>query len=169
MSSATRVIETTGTGREPAGTVMDALRRIVRALRAADRDSEAALGLPTAQLFVLREVEKAGMLTVSELARRTATAQSSVSEVLKRLLGRELVTRTQSVVDRRRAEIALSARGRELLARAPETVQERLLGAFRRLPRAQQREAADAMCAWVAEAGLADVTPTMFFEPPADG
>ena len=70
---------------EPVAAAMDALRRIVRSLRIAERHSEAMLGVTTAQLFVLREVDKAGRITVSELARRTATAQSSVSEVLTRL------------------------------------------------------------------------------------
>src|SRR6476661_931465 len=86
---------------EPVAAAMDALRRIVRSLRIAERHSEAMLGVTTAQLFVLREVDKAEKITVSELAQRTATAQSSVSEVLTRLAARGLVTRTRPLADRR--------------------------------------------------------------------
>ena len=150
---------------EPVAAAMDALRRIVRSLRIAERHSEVMLGVTSAQLFVLREIEKAGTLTVSDLARRTATAQSSVSEVLARLAARGLITRTQAVVDRRRTELALSEAGRELLARGRESVQEQLVSAFRRLPIESQLASAQAMSAWVDEAGLGDVPPSMFFEP----
>ncbi|MGZ7033247.1 MAG: MarR family winged helix-turn-helix transcriptional regulator [Thermoanaerobaculia bacterium] len=101
---------------------MDDLRRVVRALRIADGETGAALGLTSAQLFVLREIEKARMLTVGELAQRTATAQSSVSEVIARLAARGLISRDRSTEDRRRTELSLSEAGRALLMRSPETV-----------------------------------------------
>jgi MarR family transcriptional regulator, lower aerobic nicotinate degradation pathway regulator len=148
-----------------AGAAMDALRRIVRSLRVADRDSQAALGLTAAQLFVLREVEKAERLTISELARHTTTAQSSVSEVLARLVSRGLALRTRSPSDGRCFDVTVSDRGRELLARTPASIQERLVRAFQRLPAARQRQTADGLQAWIAEAGLNDLPATMFFEP----
>ena len=131
----------------------------------AERHSEAMLGVTSAQLFVLREIDKAGTLTVSELARCTATAQSSVSEVLGRLAARHLVTRTRSAVDRRRTEIALSEAGRALLSRGRESVQERLVAAFQRLTIEGQHTVAESMSAWVEEAGMGDVPASMFFEP----
>jgi DNA-binding MarR family transcriptional regulator/nitroimidazol reductase NimA-like FMN-containing flavoprotein (pyridoxamine 5'-phosphate oxidase superfamily) len=152
-------------GDRPATVAMDALRRVVRSLHDAEAESEAALGVTTAQLFVLREIDKADTLTVGELATRTATAQSSVSEVLARLLARGLITRTRSSVDRRRAEISLSATGHALLARAPESIQERLLAAFARLSADRRRHIADGLAAWVDEAGLGQLAATMFFEP----
>ena len=148
-----------------AGHAMDAIRRIVRALRTADGQSEAVLGLTTAQLFVMREIEKAGRPTIGELAKRTATAQSSVSEVVARLVARGLLAREKSTEDRRRAEISLTEEGTRLLSSAAETVQERMLAAFRTLPPARQREIAQGLGAWITAAGLGAVAPTMFFEP----
>jgi len=150
---------------EPVAVAMDALRRIVRSLRVAERHSEATLGLTSAQLFVLREIDKAGTLTVSDLAKRTATAQSSVSEVLTRLEARRLVTRTRSAADRRRAEITLSEAGRALLIREREPIQERLVGAFQALSIDGQRATAELLTEWVDEAGMGDVPASMFFEP----
>lgn len=150
---------------DPVAAAMDALRRIVRSLRIAERQTETLLGVTSAQLFVLREINKAGMLTVSDLARRTATAQSSVSEVLARLDARGLVTRTQSAVDRRRTEITVSEAGRSLLSRTRESVQERLVSAFHRLPIDAQRAAAELLSEWVDEADMAKVPASMFFEP----
>lgn len=148
-----------------AADAMDVLRRVVRSLSAAKRDSETRLGVTAAQLFVLREIAKAGTLSVTDLARRAATSQSSVSEVVARLSSRGLIARTRSIEDRRRANLALSDAGRALLARAPETVQERLLAAFYRLPLGTRRAAVDGMQAWLAEAGLAGLEARMFFEP----
>ena len=155
-------------GPECAAEAMNAVRRIVRALRIAERQSEAERGISAAALFVLREVEKGGAPTIGELARRTATGQSSVSEVVARLSARGLVTRGRSATDRRRAEITLSAAGRDLLRNAPEALQERLVAAFRRLPARRQREVADGLAEWMSLSGLESVAPSMFFEPLID-
>lgn len=151
--------------RDDAPVAMDAIRRIIRALRDATYASEQDLGVSAAQLFVLREIEKIGAPTIGELARRTATAQSSVSEVVARLAARGLVVRDRSSEDRRRASITLTATGRDVLSRAPESVPERMLAAFRRLPVDRQRQLADGLADWIEEAGLAHHAATMFFEP----
>ncbi|HVX38552.1 MAG TPA: pyridoxamine 5'-phosphate oxidase family protein [Gemmatimonadaceae bacterium] len=151
--------------RDDAPAAMDAIRRIIRALRDATHQTEASLGVSAAQLFVLREIEKAGTPTIGELARRTATAQSSVSEVVARLATRGLVSRGRSSEDRRRASIALTAAGRDALAQAPESLPERLLAGFRSLPRERQRDLADGLVDWIEAAGLAHHAATMFFEP----
>lgn len=150
---------------EPAVVAMDSIRRIVRALRSSHVDSHATAGVSMAQLFVLREVAKAGVLTIGELAERTATAQSSVSAVVARLASHGLIVRGIAAADRRRAAITLSERGRAALASAPETIQELLIAAFRRMPAERQRDIASGLAEWVLDAGLAQLAPTMFFEP----
>jgi DNA-binding MarR family transcriptional regulator len=76
-----------------------------------------------------------------------------------------VITQRRSAVDRRRTEISLSDAGRGLLERVPETVQERLIAAFRRLSAERQREAAKLLRGWIDDAGLGDVGVMMFFEP----
>ena len=100
------------------GTSMNAIRRIVRVLREASRDAEKTIGVSGAQLYVMHRLG-AGALTINELASATATHQSSVSVVVGRLVDRGLVTRGVSERDRRRREVALTAAGRRLVARAP--------------------------------------------------
>jgi len=150
---------------DPATAAMDALRRIVGALRSADAASEGLLGVSSAQLFVLRELAKTEPLTIGELAQRTATAQSSVSEVVARLASKALVVRQRSAIDRRRIDVSLAERGRALVQRADETVQEKLLTGFSRLSDSRQTVTASGLQSWVTAAGLADIEPTMFFEP----
>jgi DNA-binding MarR family transcriptional regulator len=154
-------------GTDAAATAMDAIRRIVRALRTAQVESCTMRGASMAQLFVLREVAKAGVITIGELAACTATAQSSVSAVVARLATRGLVVRGTSVADRRRAAVTLSDQGLIALANAPETIQEHLLAAFRQLSEERQRAIAAGLDEWISAAGLGHIAPTMFFEPAA--
>src|SRR5262249_61639595 len=67
-----------------AGTLR-ALRRLVRALRLADRAAESRLGLSAAQLFVLERLAEGPVGSMAELAGRTPTDASSVSGVVQRL------------------------------------------------------------------------------------
>ena len=145
--------------------IMDGLRRIVRELRAAAHVCEADHGVSAAQLFVLRQVLAEPGQSMSDLAERTRTSQSSVSEVVARLVARGFVARHPSLTDRRRAELTLSAEGRAVAAGAPATIQERLLAGLAQLDDRQRHALAAGIDAWLSAAGLADVQATMFFEP----
>src|SRR5579862_3620047 len=84
--------------------VLDAIRRIVQALRESSRLAEARVGLSGAQLFVLRSVAESPGLSLNELAERTRTHQSSVSAVVMRLAREGLVEKRTADVDARRME-----------------------------------------------------------------
>jgi DNA-binding MarR family transcriptional regulator len=146
---------------------MDALRRLVRALRTSARDAERAHAVSAAQLFVLRELAAAPGLSFGDLARRTHTRQSSVSEVVARLVEAGLVARTTATDDGRRRELTLTARGRAIAESAAATMPERLVQSLDALPATTRGALADGLQRWVDAAGLADVAPAMFFERPA--
>src|ERR1043166_2172329 len=95
---------------------MNAVRSIVRALRINTRAIELKMGISLAQLFVLQQLAERPAESLNDLAERTATHQSSVSVVVRRLVDRGLVTRTSSAADKRRIEIDLTPAGRGLLA-----------------------------------------------------
>ncbi len=147
-----------------ASRAMDSLRRIVHALRVATRASEREFGLTAAQLFVLRQLSAAPGQSLSNLALRTRTTQSSISEVVARLVQRGLVSRESSKQDRRRAELSLTAASQALLANAPETIQERLLRGFDRLDDKVRTALADHLESWLVASGLESVAPALFFE-----
>jgi DNA-binding MarR family transcriptional regulator len=143
---------------------MDAIRRIVRTLRESARGAEKDVGVSGAQLFVLHRLRDGGPLTINELADATATHQSSVSVVVGRLVERGLVSRGVSRADRRRREVALTAAGRRLIARAPGAAQERLVAGLVAMPPGQRQQLADHLVALV-RAMRADREPAdMFFE-----
>src|SRR5260221_14725566 len=95
--------------------VLDAIRRIVQALRESSRAAEKHAGLSGAQLFVLQALAESPGLSLNELAERTRTHQSSVSVVVTRLSRARLIERSTAPGDARRAELRLSALGRRRL------------------------------------------------------
>jgi DNA-binding MarR family transcriptional regulator len=144
--------------------VLDAVRRIVHALRESSRLAEKHVGLTGAQLFVLQQLDEAASLSVNELAARTHTHQSSVSAVVARLVERGLVTRSRSSKDGRSVELSLAASGRRIVARAPDLAQARLVTAIESLAPARRRQLASALGELAGAVDAADRAPAMFFE-----
>jgi DNA-binding MarR family transcriptional regulator len=169
VSKRSRTPSAAGDAGSEAARAMDSLRRVVHALNIATRASERVFGLSAAQLFVIKNLATNSGQSLSELATRTRTTQSSVSEVVARLVRRGLVERQPSKDDRRRAELSLTAAGRETLAAAPETVQERLLRGFEQLDAESRTALAETLESWLTASGLDDVTPALFFEPSPRG
>ena len=159
---------------EAATRVMDALRRLVRELSTSARGARRPAGrsntsgLSGARLYVMRQIAATPGLSIGELATRTHARQSTVSEVVARLVDAGLVARRASETDARQASLSLTARGRRAIAGAEPTAQERLLDALTSLAPAQREVLASALEAWLAAAGLTDVPATMFFETETD-
>ena len=147
--------------------VLDAIRRIVQALRESSRLAESRAGMSGAQLFVLRAVAESPGLSLNELAERTRTHQSSVSAVVTRLAREGLVQKRTADGDSRRIEIRLSPGGRRRLNRAPQTAQERLVAAVDAMPDAERASLATTLDGLVRGMALPRNRPAMFFEEPA--
>jgi DNA-binding MarR family transcriptional regulator len=144
--------------------ILDALRRVVRELRLSARDAERDAGISGAQLFVLQTLAQEKASSLSDLAARTVTDQSSVSVVVGRLVERKLVTRRPSRDDARRVELSVTPAGRRLLARCPEPTQARLLDALGHMATAELESLRRGLGALVREMGIEDEVPRMFFE-----
>jgi DNA-binding MarR family transcriptional regulator len=153
---------------------LNAIRRIVRALRLASTATERALGVSGAQLFVLQQLAegtpaKGAGLSIADLAARTATDPSSVSVVVSRLVERKLAARRVSKLDARRAEVVITAAGLRLLRKAPEPIQAKLIEGLASLPPARLRAVVAGLQAVVAAMGALDGEAPMFFEEEAQG
>jgi DNA-binding MarR family transcriptional regulator len=147
-----------------AGTLR-ALRRLVRALRLADRAAESRLGLSAAQLFVLERLAEGPVGSMAELAGRTLTDASSVSVVVQRLSERGLVVRAVATDDARRTTLRLSASGKRLLGAAPRSPQAELLDALEQLNTTERKELERLLERVVRGMGIDETAPTpMFFE-----
>ncbi|GAC1570437.1 MAG: hypothetical protein NVS3B20_23440 [Polyangiales bacterium] len=144
--------------------VMDAFRQIVQALRVSSKAAEMHTGISGAQLFVLQTLAEAGSQSVNELAARTATHQSSVSVVVRRLVDEKLVVSRRSKADRRRLEVSLTRRGRSLLSASPNMAQARLVQALHGLTSQRVRALARDLDALLPAMGVAAEIPPLFFE-----
>lgn len=143
---------------------LDSIRRLVQFLRVSAKAAERAAGISGAQLFVLHELSSGSAQSVSELAERTFTHQSSVSVVVSRLSERKLVTRTADRDDARRVRISLTARGRDVLKRAPDVAQLRLIRALERLPASTRADLERGLASLTTELGLGGEPALLFFE-----
>lgn len=125
--------------------VLDGIRRIVQSLRHSSREAERRAGLTAAQLFVLGKLGETGCSSLNELADRTFTHQSTVSTVVSRLVDQRLIARQAAPEDRRRLTLSLTARGRRVLAAAPDAAQDALIAAVSALPSAARRQVGQAL------------------------
>ena len=145
---------------------LDALRRIVQALRVARRGRERGAGLSSAQIFALQQLAEHPSASVNDLAALTFTHQSSVSVVIQRLAELGLVAKVAASDDRRRKRLALTRKGRAVLHRTPVAAQERLIAALSALPARDRRTVArslgDVVHVMVPDGGTSH--PPMFFE-----
>ncbi len=148
----------------PVDRSMNAVRSIVRAFRVNTRAIELKMGISLAQLFVLQQLTERPADSLNELAERTATHQSSVSVVVRRLVERGFVSRASSPTDRRRIEIAVTPSGRALLEDAPTTIQTQLMTALRRFGSEDQRTLASLLERWLKEAKIDFASPPMLGE-----
>jgi len=146
--------------------VLDAIRRILRAIRLASARVEREAGVSGAQLFLLHRLADAPAGSVNELAARVHADQSSVSVLVRRLVERKLISRRRSGRDARRVELSLSPSGRALVRRAPPAPQQRLLDALRRLSAPRQRRLAALLGEFVDQLGAAREPAEMLY---ADG
>ena len=143
---------------------MNAIRSVVRALRLNTRSIEGKLGISLAQLFVLQQLADRAADSLNELAERTATHQSSVSVVVRRLVDRWFVTRVAAEADRLRVQIALTPAGASLLRGAPPTVQSDLMQGMSRMTPDQRSRLAELLEVWLLASGIDLATPPMMFE-----
>jgi len=141
----------------------------VRLLRLTDRAAQSELGISGAQLFVLHELAKTPEMSLSELAQKTRTDQSSVSVVVSRLVEGGFVMRERDGRDARRLVLTLTKTGRALAEKSPPAVQEKMIEILERMQPADRRRFAEIFSHLIEELGAANgVAPMMFddVDPP---
>lgn len=146
--------------------ILDAIRRLVRLLRLADRAAQSRAGLSAAQLFVLSEIGKTPAVSLGELADRTVTDQSSVSAVVARLVESGLVSRLRAEDDARRLSLSITDKGRAALADAPPVTQDVLLNVLAGLNPRERKALADTLTRVVDAMGAERAAPMLFEDVP---
>ena len=143
--------------------IVQALRRIVKALQTYSHDVRTAYGLTGPQLWALKTLQSHGRMTTGALAAALAVHQSSVSILVDRLEKRGLIRRMRGRPDRRFVEMELTKRGAGLAADAPEAAQGRLLHALQAMPPAEVHKIRHAVDRLVEAMEATDVEARFFF------
>lgn len=111
-----------------------ALRRILRATELYGRDLAKAAGLTPVQFRVLQVIsEKGSSCTAKQIATQMGVSQATVTALVDKLVARSMVSRARSEVDRRQTDITLTDSGQQVIATAPDALQQRFVREFNAL------------------------------------
>jgi DNA-binding MarR family transcriptional regulator len=113
--------------------VLVSLRRIIRANDLHSRKLGKETGLTTPQLVVMLAIVESQEPTVSEISKQVSLSQATVTNILNRLEGHNLVRRHRSEQDKRRVNLEVTAKGHKLLDGAPKPLQEGFIARFNQL------------------------------------
>jgi DNA-binding MarR family transcriptional regulator len=147
--------------------ILDSIRRIVRSLRGFSRGVEGQFGVSAAQLFILERLKDENLLSINDLADRSFTHQSTVSEIVAKLRKKRLVVQKESAEDRRKKLIGLSIIGKSLLGRAPITPQAKLVKGIQGLTKDEQLQLARLFKKMIEHSQLDHEPASLFFEDPS--
>jgi DNA-binding MarR family transcriptional regulator len=147
--------------------ILNAVRKLVRALRLFDKEAHSRYGLSTAQLFVLHVLQENEGCSMNELAALTATDQSTASVIVQRLVDAGYVARGTSERDRRHVALKLTAAGRNLMAKSPVPVQERIFQSAEKMKAGDRAQLLALLDALLRGMGVDDIEPAMLFDEEA--
>jgi MarR family transcriptional regulator, organic hydroperoxide resistance regulator len=96
-------------------------------------------GITATQLNVLKLLQQIGALSLSELSRKMAAQNSTVTGIIDRMVHAGLVVREQSAADRRVWNIKLTAKGKHIVDQIEVAPWDLLRNALDALPKAELR------------------------------
>ncbi|MCA8914917.1 MAG: MarR family transcriptional regulator [Planctomycetes bacterium] len=122
----------------PAGekelTILQSLRRIIRAVDIHSRKLVTQYGITGPQLVCLVTLCDEGAMTSAELSRRVFVSASTITGIIDRLERAGYVVRQRDEIDRRRVLLQPTDTGFKLAYRAPSPIQEQLVERLHELP-----------------------------------
>ena len=113
--------------------VLASIRKLIRASDVYSSKVRQLSGLTSAQLLLLRAIDKNPSASLGALAEEISLSQATTSTILKRLESAGFIRKTRSENDRRRSQIFLTESGSEALARAPKPLNQEFLDRFKTL------------------------------------
>lgn len=114
------------------------LRKVIRAIDLHSKQLNKTSGLTGPQLLIMNEVAHTDGITASRIAQNVNLSPATVTNILDRIENRELVTRVRSQLDKRRVSLYLTERGKEILNKAPQPLQEHFIEKFSALEEWEQ-------------------------------
>lgn len=144
--------------------ILDALRRIIRAVDIYSRRLAADHQITGPQLICLNTIVEQGPITATDLSHEVHLSPSTVVRILDRLEAKGLIDRQRQRNDRRRIHVTATIAGNELSARAPYSEHHPLRRALKQLPVGEQEQAANVLERLVALMAAGDLSAAPVLE-----
>jgi len=113
--------------------VLIAIRRVIRAVYLHSRKLNQSYSLTGPQALVLKEIVARKRISPGELAKQISLSQATITDIVKRLEKRGLVTRVRDAKDRRKILLEITKDGKALIKAAPPLLQEQFIERFSKL------------------------------------
>ena len=107
--------------------IFSILRKIINATDIYSSRLKDLTGLNASQLSCLMVLEKTGPLALSKLSRKVYLSASMMTAIVDQLEKKELVIRNRKSSDRRVILIELTDKGKDVVKKAPPSLQEQLM------------------------------------------
>ncbi len=114
--------------------VLKKFRIIYGSVRQHFREVEQTCGVTGSQLWVMQEIANTSGIGVSVLAERLSIHQSTCSQLVEKLVARNLIIKERSKEDQRRVGLRLTAEASRLIKKAPGPAEGVLPEALSALP-----------------------------------
>jgi DNA-binding MarR family transcriptional regulator len=118
--------------------VLQSLRRIIRAVSLYSHRLAATYKITAPQLVCLLTIVNEGPLNLSTLSKQVFLSASTVVGILDRLEEKGLITRQRDLKDRRLINVQATPKGADLVAQAPSPLPTALANALKELPELEQ-------------------------------
>lgn len=112
---------------------MKSLRRIMKSFQDYSQRVLSHFGVTGPQLWVLKTLAQDGDLALGHLSKRMSVNPSTITGVVDRLEKKGYVIRIRNQKDRRLVKVQLTPAGMELVKRAPDPMQGKLIYGLKRL------------------------------------
>ena len=145
-------------------TIFDHLRRLVHAIYVGSKSLESSLKISGAQLFIMKTVGAIEPCSINEIAEEMLAHQSTISISIGRLVSKGWLASVGDPQDKRRVVIKVTRAGRQILKRAPLTIQEQLAKSIRALPPTERRQLATILTELLRQMGIESNEATLFLE-----
>jgi MarR family transcriptional regulator, organic hydroperoxide resistance regulator len=127
-------------GSAPLEESIELLHRIFQSVDLFSRQALRDFGVTGPQIWALKTINDAGILSMGDLAQGMHLHMSTVTGIIDRLEAAGLVTRERSASDARVMELRLTQKGKGILARSPEPPRSKVARRLQRLPPGELRK-----------------------------
>jgi DNA-binding MarR family transcriptional regulator len=152
------------TRNEAISETIQSLRRIFKAIQDYSQEVSQEFGITGPQLWALKTISADGSLPLGELSNKMYLHPSTVTGVVDRLEKKGYVVRDRGQEDRRVVEVKLTPKGKELVKKAPNPVQGKMIYGLRKLKPGELKKIHDSVERLVEIVEAKNVKVTFFFD-----